>query len=155
MKGTVYNGKVRKKSIFFFIIILFPDKWRWFQRRELVRLTCARLAALSWCPPRPRTESHSCLLDWSFPLSEMSPAGEEERSCFIDWTDYFKQQCLIRISWTNSIRNSFWIVSCKGNSCDQVLWNYRWSCSFLIVTNGFEFYTTEFSVYSYPILWEC
>ena len=34
---------------------------------------------------------------------------------------------LIRISWINSTRHSFWIVSCKGNSVDQVPWICRWS----------------------------
>lgn len=92
---------------------------------------------------------------WSFPLSQISPAGEEERSCFIDWIDSFQQQCLIRISWANSIRNSFWIVTCKAMVVIRFSGTTGDPCSFLTVTNWLEFYTTESSGYSYPILWEC
>lgn len=146
-KGTVYNGKVRQESTFF-------SSSFYFLMVEMVSVErtgeadtcegCCPLLVHSAC-----AGSHSCLLVWSFPLSVMSPAGEEEGSCFIDWIDYFKQQCLIRISWTNSIRNSFWKLQ------RQRLWSGSLERSFLIVTNGLECYTIECSAYSYPIFWEC
>ena len=52
----------------------------------------AKLAALSWRHQRPCIGSQLPLRLRLSPF-ETSPAGVEGRSCFIDGTDYLKQQC--------------------------------------------------------------
>lgn len=49
MKRHCLQRQGKAEKYISFIIALFPDRWRRFLWRELVRLTRARLAALSWC----------------------------------------------------------------------------------------------------------
>lgn len=116
---------------------------------KLVRSTCARLAALSWCHQGPHVRISQMPLRlkfFHFWDGKSCRRGGEKLLYRWNWpfSLFSFQKSSVLISWINSTKHSFWIVSrsmvtwetfmnwfvtkktvCKGSSTDHVLWICR------------------------------